>query len=150
MANVVMALVWLKFSNSLSGTACKLKGTFFPGHGGHPVLFHSDMGSFIPFMRPGVLLFVHELLHAFVVHSFPKQVARRDSLFGTHNLFQFPMVLLGLETDPSIRPVDIFSSQERHGKLNDNGMRIRRDDVIALSSIQYGQGHQRGIPLIAW
>ena len=108
------------------------------------------MGSFIPFMRPGVLLFVHELLHALVVHSFPKQVARRDSLFGTHNLFQFPMVLLGLETDPSIRPVDIFSSQERHGKLNDNGMRIRRDDVIALSSIQYGQGHQRGIPLIAW
>ena len=95
------------------------EGIFFAGHGGHPVLFHSDMGSFIPFMRPGILLFVHELLHAFVVHFlhhlFPKQVTRRDRLFGTHNLFQFHMVLLGLETDPSIRPVDVFSIQERHG-----------------------------------
>ena len=59
------------------------------------------------------------------------------------------MVLLGLETDPSIRPVDVFSSQDRHGKLNDNGMKIRGDHAIALSLIRYSQGHQRGIPLIA-
>ena len=83
-------------------------------------------------MRPGVLLFEHELLHAFVVHfldhSFPKQAVRRDRLFRTHDLFQFHMVLLGLETDPSMLPCDIFSSQERHVELNDSCMRILRED----------------------
>ena len=80
----------------------------FPAQARHPGLFHTDMGSFIPFMCPDVLLFVHELLHAFVVYclhqSFPKQVARRDRLFRTHDLFQFHMILLRLETDPFIRP----------------------------------------------
>lgn len=116
----------------------------FPGHGGHPVLFQSNMGSFIPHCRLGVLLFDHELLHAFAVHflhhALPKQVARRDRLFRTHYLFQFHMAILGLETDLSIRPCAEFSSHERDVELNDNGMRIRGDHAIALSLIRNGHG----------
>ena len=129
------------------------EGIVFPGHGGHPVLFQSDQGSFIPHCRPGILLFDHELLHAFVVHclhhSLPKQVAQRDRLFRTHDLFQFHMALLGLKTDPSIRPVDIFSRHVRHGEFDDFCMRIRGDDGIALSFIRDGQGHQRGMLTLA-
>ena len=59
------------------------------------------MGSLIPLMKPGVLLFDHELLHAFIVHflhhSLPKQVARRDRLFRTNDLFQFHMALFVLK-----------------------------------------------------
>ena len=95
-------------------------------------------------LRPGVILFDHELLHDFAVrflhHSLPKQVARRDRLFLNHDLFQFHVALLGLETDPSIRPYAEFSSHERDVELNDNGMRIRRDHAISLSLIWGGHG----------
>ena len=94
--------------------------------------------------NPDVLFFDHELLHAFVVHflhhALPKQVAQRDRLFRTHDLIQFHMALLGLETDLSIRPCAEFSSHERDVEFDDLGMRIRGDDGIALSLIRDGHG----------
>ena len=71
-------------------------------------------------------------------------------MFGTHNIFQFHIVLLGFETHSSIVPVDVFSRQIRHAEFDDFGMKIRGDDAIALSLIRDGQGHQSGILTIAW
>ena len=97
----LVAIQQLSFSYSMQN-----QGIFFPGHGGHPVLLHTDKGLFIPIKRQGVVLFIHEVNHDCVVHflhySFPKQAARRHRLFQTHDFFQFHNVLLGLEADPLI------------------------------------------------
>ena len=62
------------------------------------------------------------------ITRFQNRLSDVTRLFRTHDLFQFHMVLLGLETDPSILPCDIFWSQERHVELNDSCMRILRED----------------------
>ena len=119
------------------GHSMQNESIVFPGHHGHPVLFHTDQGSFIPIIGLGIIFFVHECLHGLVVHflhqSFPKQAARGHRMFGTHNIFQFHHIFLGLKTDLSILPVDIFSRQIRHAEFGDLGMRIYRDHAIALS-----------------
>ena len=61
-------------------------------------------------------------------------------MFGTHDIFQFHRILLGLKTDPSILPQVIFARELRHAEGHDFGMRIRGDDGIALSLIRDGQG----------